>query len=175
MTEYNFPSIDPELARARLHIHPRDIDPWMAENLAKCLFPVEKIKSDQVRFRYADRCGPSVNGIYFLLYEGDVVYVGKASNIATRLRAHWKSEKVWTHFWCITDIPDRCLEDVESMYISWLDPIVNIKCQGCTELGASLIENLEPYRPFRAMRTLGGWILSGGDAPEEYTDAHYIR
>lgn len=150
MSEYTFPSIDQEEAASGVLMHPREIEPWLDANLAGCLFSLDDIRGDAVKFRYADRHGPGKAGIYFLQYDGDVVYVGKSHNIARRLQAHWRSDKLWTHFWCIADIPTEVLGHVEYMYIAWLDPVLNGKCLGWTSLADELIADMEPYRPFAA-------------------------
>lgn len=122
--------------------------PWLDENMHRFLFQLEDIRSGAIEFRYADRAAPNDSGIYFLQYDGDIVYVGLAKYIGDRLRSHWKSEKVWTHFWCITGVPIGVLQEVEYMYIQWLNPVLNVKCKGQTDIADRLIADLEPYEPF---------------------------
>ena len=125
-----------------------ELDSWLDANLCRFLFPLDEIRSNAKEYSYADCGAPSVAGIYFLQWDGDIVYVGKASNIATRLRAHWADGKLWTHYWCFSGVPEYILENVEYMYIQWLNPIMNDHCRGWTEIGSRLIQDLEPYEPF---------------------------
>jgi len=144
----------------------RDIEPpwgrrcnqkaWLTENMHRFLFPLNDIRGGAVEYRPPGD-GPNGPGIYFLQWDGDVVYVGKSNQIAQRLWAHFKSQsKQWTHFWCITGVPDEILEEVEYMYVAWLNPIHNVLRRGYTEIAHELIANLERYRPFDSVEIRPG-------------------
>lgn len=149
---YNFPEIVPINPRFGVPDDPWDtpmgIEPWIDANIHRYLFDLEAIRGEAVKFRYADVFGPNTCGVYFLQWGGDIVYIGKASNIASRLRAHWMGDKTWTHFWCITGMPKEIMPDVEGMYIQWLKPILNIKPEFCCEVAEGLIKGLPDYQPF---------------------------
>lgn len=99
---------------------------WIETHWESVVFYPEDIISRFQRYRGV-RPGPKRRGIYFLGLEQDIGYVGKASNIATRLWAHWTQSKDFTHYWCMTDIPKPVIDDIESFYIEWLDPPLNLK------------------------------------------------
>jgi len=125
---------------------------WIETNMPKFLFQLEEIRGGAVEYSPPGD-GPNGAGIYFLQFDGDVVYVGKSKSVAARLWTHFLDKsKAWTHFWCITGVPHEMLEDVEYMYIAWLKPILNHHCRGGSEIADKLIADLEPYRPFVAIR-----------------------
>lgn len=173
MTE-NFPVIDPDANQSRLKPTLPECDRWIEQYAAKCLFDVDAIRSGAIEFRYADQRGPNCPGVYFLLYGGEIVYVGKAASISNRLRSH-SQDKVWTHFWCITGIPVDATGAIEGMYIAWLRPIANVGRGYCEDIGHDLIKDLAPYRPYRAMRCRGGWVVIGDERPCLDTHKFYVR
>lgn len=69
------------------------------------------------------------SGIYILINDSTVVYVGQSKRIATRILAHAdplrKELKQFTHHFVIS-VPHHFLDDVERYYIDELEPILNI-------------------------------------------------
>ena len=127
-------------------------DEWIKNNLHFYLFPLDTILGEAVEYTYrGDNMGPSLPGIYFLQYDGDIVYVGRASNICQRLASHWRSAKHWSHFWAFT-AQREALREIEYMYLAWLRPILNSEDnQGWTEVADRLITGLDTYSPFEAI------------------------
>lgn len=75
------------------------------------------------------RRAPIASGVYFLLYEGEVVYIGQTRNIATRVHQHFTDryrkfsvdDAVWL------PVPTGDLERIESAFIRMLRPPHNGK------------------------------------------------
>lgn len=63
-------------------------------------------------------------GIYFLLYDNIVVYVGKSLNIFSRLRQHLKSDKIFNSAYYLVSEKEE-LEKREKEYIIMFIPIYN--------------------------------------------------
>ena len=64
--------------------------------------------------------------VYFLLYEGEVVYVGSSENVHLRLKSHLNSEKLYDSYAIIDCCPDHVLA-VEYFYIQKFKPKYNKK------------------------------------------------
>lgn len=121
---------------------------WINANMQRFVFGLEEIKGRAAEYHAFD--GPDSVGVYFLLYECEVVYVGKAHTLSQRLLNHYEQrKKIWTHFWCIRDIHPDVVDKVEYLYIKWLNPVFNTLCRGQTDAADLIIAGLEPYpRPF---------------------------
>lgn len=99
---------------------------WIDANFDKFVFDPHRILAEAKEYKfYGD--GPSFSGVYFLLLNGKIEYIGKAHSIATRLRSHFLSYKEWTHYWCFGGIPLDMLVLVEEFYINSLRPPLNRK------------------------------------------------
>jgi len=101
---------------------------WFEENFERFVFPDDYAVSSAVPYSYHD--GPCESGVYFLIEDNRVVYVGKAANISKRLFAHYLSKR-FTHYWCFGGIPDMFMEDVEAFYILRFAPPLNVKPGRC--------------------------------------------
>lgn len=152
MSEYSFPCVLPEVAS---YTRPEEgpwgerynSAAWIEENIHKFLFPIEDIESGTTAYA-GPGDGPSAGGVYFLMMDGLVGYVGMADNISKRLAQHFiNPDKPFTHYWCITGIPGLAIPEVEQMYIEWLRPPMNGKYVGCCEAAEALIKDLEPQIP----------------------------
>ena len=67
---------------------------------------------------------PMVTGIYFLVDNANVVYVGQSVNIFSRVSQHFNDKKQFTSFAYI--VCDRAILDkMESLYIHYLKPKLN--------------------------------------------------
>lgn len=65
------------------------------------------------------------SGIYFLLDDDEIVYVGQSKNIQARFENHTKSNKIFNRwFYIFCDIED--LNKTEAYYILMLRPKYNI-------------------------------------------------
>lgn len=116
--------------------------------------------------RYGDDPAPNESGVYFLIENGEVVYVGRATRIRKRLHAHkhWRErgDKQWSHYYAITGVSQRAAATLEDLYAQWLAPAYNLKCvEGSlgwwvratlTKLGGPVCAELNEliYHPFDA-------------------------
>jgi hypothetical protein len=98
---------------------------WFRENLSRFLYSQNHILGHAVPYELND--GPNKGGIYFLLVQGKVVYVGKSDSVQARLVQHWRSGKKFTHYWCFGGMPKIFVEHIESFYIYYLEPELNEK------------------------------------------------
>ena len=112
---------------------------WIKENGRRFLFDVDHIVSSAIDYRQIrDHQHP---GIYFLLLDGNIVYVGKSTNIYWRVWQHF-SEKMFSDVFCF-EAPEAALDFIESYYINTMRPLLNSKfprmlidlsaCQEATE------------------------------------------
>ncbi|MDU5262896.1 MAG: GIY-YIG nuclease family protein [Clostridium celatum] len=70
---------------------------------------------------------------FFISRDGEVVYVGKTTNIYSRMAYHKSTREYWEEDYTVLyhefkDINDDILVDIESMLISLLNPVKNSKC-----------------------------------------------
>lgn len=96
---------------------------WFEQNFRAFVFaPNHIVTSSQP---YEPGRGDWAPGIYFIIENSRIVYVGKSVNIARRLDSHYVGPKRFTHFWCFT-MPELFLTHVESYYTNLLRPLYNI-------------------------------------------------
>lgn len=74
---------------------------------------------------YRRRAGPSEPGIYFLINDSKIIYIGKALSIAERLQKHNLTGKPFSHYWCFGGVPYEWLGHVEGFYIKRCRPALN--------------------------------------------------
>lgn len=75
-------------------------------------------------------------GYYIYMFvnkDGEVVYIGKTTNIYSRMAYHKCTKEYWEEDYTVLyhefkDINDDILVDIESMLISLLNPVKNSKC-----------------------------------------------
>jgi hypothetical protein len=89
-------------------------------------------------------------GIYVLYKHGVPHYVGKASNLSWRIRAHLKDrlKHKWDTFSLYVITGDRYMKDVESLLLQIVEPkgaLVSGRFRGATNLRRELMPNLERY------------------------------
>ncbi|MGJ8687272.1 MAG: GIY-YIG nuclease family protein [Spongiibacteraceae bacterium] len=98
---------------------------WFKKNVRNFLYPESMICKEAIPYTVNE--GPSASGIYFLLHEGEVIYVGKGMDICNRINQHW--DKGWDiqSYWCFGGIPELYIEHVEAFYIYTIEPPLNIK------------------------------------------------
>lgn len=66
----------------------------------------------------------SLSGVYFLIRDGKVTYVGQAKNVMARINAHI-GEKQFDSFSFLPVAADK-LDAIEALYIVWLRPAENV-------------------------------------------------
>ena len=67
---------------------------------------------------------PAYPGIYFLMLDEEIIYIGKSTNVLTRLAAHIEKGRKFTHFYAIP-YPVEELDKKEQYYIDLLKPSQN--------------------------------------------------
>ena len=86
------------------------------------------------------------SGIYFLIKDGHVVYVGQSQNIAARLGGHGLRFRDFDSYYFTHCDPEE-LNKMESAYIKKLSPKWNKKRPSDYHLGRSMVE--KDYTQFR--------------------------
>jgi len=100
---------------------------WIEDNLARFIFPPEWVVNNAVRYQpdIGDRQG---GGVYFLIDQGVISYVGIAYSIRDRITWHHEaSPKVFDSVWWFGGMAKQCAEAVETFYIYTLQPRDNRK------------------------------------------------
>lgn len=115
------------------------------ENYNSYLFNESHIIKNAEQYNYDT--SPHIKGIYFLIHENEIVYVGKSISIRTRLDQHIHSGKHFTQYWYFEyELP--FIDKIEGFYIHLLQPRLNIKYP-YIESPDNVIENLlgDKYKP----------------------------
>ncbi|HWU35477.1 MAG TPA: GIY-YIG nuclease family protein [Methylovorus sp.] len=68
---------------------------------------------------------PNVPGVYILMENDIVCYVGKSTNMLTRLASHSTKGRRFTHFITIPEPDVSKLDELERYYIEMLQPLEN--------------------------------------------------
>lgn len=70
----------------------------------------------------------SSKGVYFLIYNNDIVYIGKSNNIFLRISDHIedKTKSFDNWFYLLYDVSDEILSEIEYEYIKKFNPILNL-------------------------------------------------
>lgn len=100
-------------------------DVWFAENIGRFLFSRSHIVREAVP--YAVNEGPWKSGLYFLLCDDEVLYVGKSVEIMRRMNQHKAKGWPFNRYWCFGGIPELYIEHVEAFYIYAFEPPLNEK------------------------------------------------
>ncbi|CDY79510.1 hypothetical protein BGLT_02291 [Caballeronia glathei] len=98
-------------------------DGWFTANAHVLLHTGEEIIRDAEPYTRGD--GPNCWGIYVLISNNEIAYVGRAMRIYERLMAHQRSGKVFDRYWCVGGIPYDWLGSVEDHYVRRLKPYLN--------------------------------------------------
>ena len=85
-------------------------------------------------------------GIYFLIKDQRVVYVGQSVHIDARLIAHQRAGKVWDR-WCWLPCPPELLDYLERQYLDALLPPWNIDLETRIKRGDSVPREESPPLP----------------------------
>jgi excinuclease UvrABC nuclease subunit len=68
---------------------------------------------------------PPITGIYFLILNTDIVYVGQSTDVEFRVHSHRRrGEKVFDSFYCVSCDPEK-LDILEAEYIVQFNPRYN--------------------------------------------------
>jgi len=107
-------------------VSPRQIpEVWFAQNVHEFLYSQECIIKESLPYKVNE--GPWAAGIYFLIHNDSIVYVGKSVEIMRRLNQHREKGWVFNQYWCFGGIPELYIEHVEAFYIYALAPPLNEK------------------------------------------------
>lgn len=98
---------------------------WMTKNLDRYIFPKEEIISSAMSVDGLEVTQD--RGVYFLIQDKQVIYVGLSNNIERRTCQHKDKGVRFTHISWITWIPDLFIDSVESFYIYEFQPPLNNK------------------------------------------------
>ncbi|MDX6015084.1 MULTISPECIES: GIY-YIG nuclease family protein [Shewanella] len=85
---------------------------WFKENFPKFIYPPEHIVQNSVPYELND--GPNKGGVYFLIDQNRVAYVGVSNAIYRRLIQHYKNRVPFTHYWCFGGMPEMFVQAIES-------------------------------------------------------------
>lgn len=111
---------------------------WLHRNFPRFLYAPDFIVKNAVPYRLGD--GPNRGGIYFLVDENGIAYVGKSNTIYKRLIQHKRSGMPFNRFWCFGGVPELFLNHVESFYIYTLEPPLNEKYPPTDDFVSGYIE-----------------------------------
>lgn len=100
-------------------------DEWFRANTHRFLFNGEHVLASAVAYELGD--GPNCGGVYFLIYQNEIVYVGISCDISARLVQHWRDGRAFDRYWCIGGLPEGFAHLVETFYIHVLQPVGNEK------------------------------------------------
>ena len=92
---------------------------WTHQNMHRFMIKRDKIVDDSVL--YSVDSDIDVPGVYFLIKDNEIMYVGISYSIQARLLQHKKSGKIFDRISHI-EIPVLVMESVESVYIHALNP-----------------------------------------------------
>lgn len=68
-----------------------------------------------------------ISGIYFLVHNAEIVYIGQSRDVLLRLSTHVREDKkIFTSF-AVVEAPPEKLDDLEAKYIAKFAPILNIQ------------------------------------------------
>lgn len=105
---------------------------------------------------------PSVCGIYFLVSEGEIVYVGQSTNIASRIGNHAAERKQFDSYY-YQQCDSKSLDEMESAYIRKFKPRLNKAAPRNSHRGRIRVE--EEYSKFKDM--FSGYPLDRSKTPGE--------
>lgn len=104
-----------------------DID-WMVSNLDKYIFDKNAIIGAAQNYSYAHNPGMGPQpGVYFLIKDERVVYVGLSKYISNRVKEHHTKFMPFNRVAWIGGIPEQFLETMEVYYIYEFEPPLNNK------------------------------------------------
>lgn len=104
----------------------REVLDWFRDHPELMDYSVDGIVRNARKYtRYGgDHTPTTEEGVYFLVNAGEIVYVGKAESINSRLASHWLTKK-FDSYWCFGGVPYEWLEYIENLYIRRLHPRLN--------------------------------------------------
>lgn len=98
---------------------------WLERNFSRFVFELNHVIDNAQPYVFGD--GPNIVGIYFLINDDEVIYVGKSNAICRRLMQHRRAGRRFSHYWYFGDVPELFVEYVEAFYIHTLMPPLNEK------------------------------------------------
>lgn len=107
---------------------------WMLENAEKFAISKEQILERAIDVTPDLEGIPDDCGVYFLITDGEIDYVGKSNQINIRIENHWRTRRreardgrpKFKISW-VVGMPELFVEDIENYYIYWLRPTRNNK------------------------------------------------
>lgn len=115
--------------------HPLPIN-WIAANASRFYFTnkqiIEAALPEFVEHDLESKC--RLWAVYFLINDGEIVYVGQSSCMAHRIEQHRESGKIFTGIAWV-EVPALFINDIEAFYIWRCNPIYNEKWPPYGEFG----------------------------------------
>ena len=105
--------------------HGQKPEEWFRTNAHRFLFKREHVLASAVTYEPGD--GPNCGGIYFLIQQNEIVYVGISCDISARLVQHWRACRAFDQYWCVGGLPEGFAHLVETFYIYIFQPVGNDK------------------------------------------------
>jgi hypothetical protein len=92
---------------------------WLADFHDALCYPGDRLLSEAWP---VSQDPPHARGIYFLIWQGKVCYVGQAGSVFMRLEQHRAERRPFTHYNGIVGLPAWALSTVEYAYVDAWDP-----------------------------------------------------
>jgi len=110
---------------------------WFAKNIYKYLYSPEYIIQESEPYNINE--GPWSSGIYFLIIDDTIIYVGKSVEIMRRLNEHREKSWGFNKYWCFGGMPSLYIEHIEAFYIHFIEPPFNEKYPHLHEVTEPLV------------------------------------
>lgn len=100
--------------------------PQAPKRAIRAIKDVPRLRQELAKCSTAIQTEEPICGIYFLLQDADVVYVGQSINIISRVATHVTDGTKAFNRWCYVKLQRHELNDVERFYITLLRPKFNV-------------------------------------------------
>jgi hypothetical protein len=115
---------------------------WIAGNVSGLTHTAASILKEAVD--YASNSPPCGLGIYFLIDQNELAYIGKSTSVRSRLLQHVVNGKRFDRYWCFGGFPPNLTSHLEGFYIAKTRPQGNGKA---VTFHAALVPYLDEQNP----------------------------
>lgn len=115
---------------------------WIEKNIEKNIFDKNHILNNCIS--YPTNNDLRYSGLYFLIHEKNIVYVGISKNISYRLLQHERTEKLFTEIFIIK-FPEMAMSKLEEFYIHAFKPFHNFNYPSKTKETKELLEKYKGF------------------------------
>lgn len=119
--EYERLAMMRERAERALALKPPEL-PQAPRRAIRAIRAVPRLKQELLANSSEIRCEKPICGVYFLLEDAEVVYVGQSINVISRLASHVTEGQKQFNRWTYIEVERANLDHVESFYITLLRP-----------------------------------------------------